>query len=41
VPHRSPPPEDAIALPEPWAAGTAERALGDFSLSPKEVEPLD
>jgi H+/Cl- antiporter ClcA len=34
VPHRSPPPEDAIALPEPWAAGTAERALGDFSAGP-------
>jgi H+/Cl- antiporter ClcA len=34
VPHRSPPPEDAIALPEPWAAGPAERALGDFSAGP-------
>jgi chloride channel protein, CIC family len=37
VPHRSPPPEDAIALPEPWAAGTAERALGDFSAGPALV----
>ena len=37
MPHRSPPPEDAIALPEPWAAGTAERALGDFSAGPALV----
>jgi H+/Cl- antiporter ClcA len=37
VPHRSPPPEDAIALPEPWAAGTAERAHGDFSAGPALV----
>jgi H+/Cl- antiporter ClcA len=37
VPHRTPPPEDAIALPEPWAAGTAERALGDFSAGPALV----
>jgi H+/Cl- antiporter ClcA len=37
VPHRSPPPEDAIALPEPWAAGTAERARGDFSAGPALV----
>jgi H+/Cl- antiporter ClcA len=28
---------DAIALPEPWAAGTAERALGDFSAGPALV----
>jgi chloride channel protein, CIC family len=34
VPPRSAPPEDAIALPEPWAAGSAERALGDFSAGP-------
>jgi H+/Cl- antiporter ClcA len=37
VPHRSPPPADANPLPEPWAAGTAARAPGDFSAGPALV----